>query len=350
MAKYVFLTNEAANKGYSTSVKALASMVSNPTIIDAMEMGFSTFDEDVTLVSAGRMGFDLLKKYGIGNPMILATDRYGYENLQDLHCSRLTLIAPQWVLDKYRIAGVVSKVVLLPADLPAAPDIKTMCDYAGDFAQGNNVTVCNTILGCFPSVYFFFGGRVADPTESDPDHWKENTVEQFLTTADLAMTKAAGRDIYVVFHGLRSCTCSDKSNDFGPQNAAIDVLRCRRIPKQTVLVLATTEQGPTFIIMDEMGEGHIKVNNANASGYYMALYVAANNNADVIFTGEQMNLISEARALGINWTKLIPVCSEDGWNLTVDANEMTHRYVRDMLRRGETPLTQAQAFASVING
>ena len=350
MSKYVFLTNEATNKGYSTSVKALASMVPNSTIIDAMDMGFGTFDEDITLVSAGRMGFDLLKKYGAGNPMVLATDRYGYENLQDLRCSRLTIIAPQWVLDKYRIAGVVSNVVLLPADLVAAPDVEVMRNYAADFAQNNITAVCNAILGCFPALYFFFGGRVADPTESAPYHWKENTVEQFLTMADFAMRKAAGRDIYVVFHGLRSRTRGDKSDDFGPQNAAIDVLRCRRIPNQTVLVLATTEQGPTFIIMDEMGEEHIEVNNDHACGYYMALFVAANGDVDVMFTGEQMNLVSEALALGIDWRHLVPVCSDDGWNLTVDANEMTHRYVRDMLRRGEIPLTQAQAFASIING
>lgn len=342
MRTYIFLTNEAANKGYTTSVKALAATVQNPAIIDAVDLDSANISKDAVLVSAGNMGYELLKKYGTGHEMVFATDRYGFEDLNALNASRLTVIAPSCELAKYAKQTVTATYV--KADLVACPTAKIMKEYAGHFISDNDPFVSNTIFEVKPSYYFFFGGRVSAPTADNPDNWKENSVEQFETMAQGIMEDAKGENLFFVFHGLRSRTRGNKTNDFAPQNAALDVMRRHRQKGQTVLVIATTEDGPAFIVMNDGEEKSVLINNANAGGYYMALWYAAQTSAFVGFTAEQMNLTNEAMTIGVDWKLLKPFGSTDGWNLTVEANEATHKEVFNLLEKGKTPMTQVEAF------
>ena len=346
--KYIFLTNEAANKGYSTSVKALAATEPTPVIIDAERLNGTVLPQGATLVSAGSMGFELLKRYGAEHPMVLATDRYGFENLAELRTDCLTLIAPQCELDKYRAAGVVDKAVLVAADLVAAPSMETMHGYACNFFAQNDLNPAMfEFEWCVPEFFFFFGGRVAAPTKKNPDFWKENTVDQFERTAELLMEDASGFDAMVVFHGFRSRTRADRSNDFAPQEAAIAKIGELRRRRQKVLILATCEEGPTLIAIDNEGERRYRIENPNAGAYYAAIEMAVRADAPMEFTAEQMNFTGEALTLGADWTNLIPVGSEEGWDLVVEANEQTHDNVFGLLEEGRKPLTQVEAFLSV---
>ncbi|MBR1647990.1 MAG: hypothetical protein IJ689_00130 [Alphaproteobacteria bacterium] len=342
MQNYIFLTNESANKGYSSSVKALAATVENPTIIDAADLGKTEFPKGAVLVSAGNMGFEMVKKYSSSHDVVLATDRYAYEDLDELGLG-VTLIAPKCEIEKYA-AATKKEVRFVAADLVASPKAEVMRGYAGHFISDNESSVTDIIFKVRPTYFFFFGGRVSAPTADNPDNWKENTVEQFASTAEGIMADAGGEDIFFVFHGLRSRTRGDKSNDFAPQNAAFDVMRRRRQAGQSVFVLVTTEIGSTFIVMNDEGEKMTSVNNANAGGYYFALWQAIQTDGFISFTAEQMNLTNEALTLGADWGLLRPVGQKDGWNLTVPANEATHENVFDLLEKGGKPLTQVEAF------
>lgn len=344
---YVFLTNEQSNKGYSSSVKAMADAVHNPMIIDAAELADTEIPSDAVLVSAGNMGFELLQNHGAGHRMILATDRYGFENLDVLDTPELTVIAPQCELDKYA-AGTKRSLRLVAADLVAAPSAQVLEEYACNFLRGNSDRVVETLFEAGPEYYFFFGGRVAAPTAENPNAWKENTVAQFEETAEKLMLDAHGRDVFCAFHGLRSRTRSDKSNDFAPQQAAIDKMSSMRGRFQSILVLAVTEDGPTLIVMNDAGTQAYPVNNTNAGGYYAAIFLAIKSDARMVFTAEQMNFVNEALTMGADWRSIRPFGTEDGWLLTVPANEATHDNVFAMLKKGHTPMTQAQAFRVLI--
>lgn len=344
---YVFLTNEQSNKGYSSSVKAMANAVHNPMIIDAAELADTEIPSDAVLVSAGNMGFELLQNRGAGHQMVLATDRYGFENLDALDTPELTVIAPQCELDKYA-AGTKRSLRLVAADLVAAPSAQVLKEYAYNFITGNDDRVTDALFELRPEYYFFFGGRVAAPTAENPDAWKENTVDQFEETAEKLMHEARGRNVFCAFHGLRSRTRSDKSNDFAPQQAAIDKMSSMRGELQSVLVLAVTEDGPTLIVMNDEGTQAYPVKNNNAGGYYAAISLAIKSDARMVFTAEQMNFVNEALTMGADWRRIRPFGTEDGWLLTVPANEATHDNVFAMLKKGHTPMTQAQAFRGLI--
>ena len=340
----IFLTNEAENKGYSASVRALAETVEIPIILDAQYIeNEKNLLKGMTLVSAGAMGFELFKRYGDGNPMILVTDRYGYECLNALDTTELTVIAPQDAIDKYVKDG--AKATFIAADLVAAPTKEKMLDYAEDFQNKNILMdVSYEIEWCNPQFFFFFGGRVAAPTRENPQNWKENTASQFEKTAQKLMKDADGLDTMVVFHGLRSRTRGDGSENFGPQNAAINVINEVRKPRQKVVIFAVTQYGPTVIAIDDDGMRSYQVENPNAGAYYAAMQMAVETGAVMEFTAEQMNFTNEALTMGADWRNLIPVGKEDGWKLTVDANEKTHQKVFGMLRDGLKPLTQVEAF------
>lgn len=344
---YVFLTNEQSNKGYSSSVKAMADTMLNPAVIDAAELANAEIPADAVLVSAGNMGFGLLQAYGAGHPMVLATDRYGYEELDALDTPELTVIAPRCELDKYA-AGTKRSLRLIAADLVAAPSASVLKDYAYKFIIGNDDRVVDALFEERPEYYFFFGGRVAAPTVENPDNWKENTVAQFEETAEKLMLEARGRNVFCAFHGLRSRTRSDKSNDFAPQQAAIDKMSRMRDELQSVLVLAVTEEGPTLIVMNDEGTQAYPVKNNNAGGYYAAIRQAIKADARMVFTAEQMNFVNEALTMGADWRRIRPFGTNDGWMLTVPANEATHDNVFAMLKEGKTPMTQVEAFRSLI--
>ncbi len=346
MEKFVFLTNENSNKGYSTTVKALAAVVTNPVILDAEYLGNVEIPADAIVVSAGNMGYDLFKTYGRGQEFILATDRYGCEELDVLNAAKITIIAPQCELDQYA-AATAREVSYVAADLVACPE-RIVLEERVNFFKENNPEVAAAIANAEPEAFFFFGGRVSAPTPENPDNWKENTVEQFEAIADELMNEAIGDNFYVIFHGFRSRTRGDKSNDFGPQNAAINMMSSRREEGQTVLVLATTEEGPTLIVLNDEGETRLPVKNDNACGYYAAIASAVKGNSDVAFTAEQMNFTNEFLTLGGDWRNVQPVGTDYGWKLTVPANEATHESVFNMLRKGKTPLTQVDAFKMLL--
>lgn len=343
---YVFLTNEQSNKGYSSSVKAMADSVHNPIIIDAAELSAAEIPAGATLVSAGNMGFELLRHYA-GYPVILATDRYGFENLDVLDTPELTVIAPQCELDKYA-AGTKRSLRLVAADLVAAPSVDVLRGFAYNFITGNDDRVVDALFETRPEYYFFFGGRVAAPTAENPNAWKENTVAQFEETAEKLMLDAHGRNVFCAFHGLRSRTRGDKSNDFAPQMAAIDKMSHMREEYQSVLVLAVTENGPTLIVMNDEGTQAYPVKNDNAGGYYAAIRQAVKTDARMVFTAEQMNFVNEALTMGADWRRIRPFGTKDGWMLTVPANEATHDNVFAGLKEGKTPMTQVQAFRELI--
>lgn len=343
---YVFVTNEQANKGYSSSVKAMADSVHNPMIVDAADFSAAELPAEATLVSAGNMGYELLL-HCAGHPMILATDRYGYEDLDALDTPELTVIAPQCELGRY--AAVTKRSLrLVAADLVAAPSADVLKGYAYNFITDNEDKVADALFEAHPEYFFFFGGRVAAPTAEDPNAWKENSVVQFEETAEKLMLDAHGRNVFCVFHGLRSRTRGDKSNDFAPQQAAIDKMSRMRNEFQSVLVLAVTEDGPTLIVMNDEGMQAYPVKNNNAGGYYAAIRLAVKTDARMVFTAEQMNFVNEALTLGAYWRRIRPFGTEDGWLLTVPANEATHDNVFAMLKRGETPMTQVQAFRNLV--
>lgn len=342
---YYFLTNEESNKGYSSSVRAMAACCPHDTVIDAKDI--KNLPKDAVLVSAGNMGYELLKKYGNGQEMILATDRYSGEDLDALNCHLLTIIAPQCELDKYK-AATRRHLVLVSADMVAAPTKSQMEEWCHDFIDNNTKEVFDSIFENRPEYYFFFGGRVADYTQ--PTGWKENTVEQFEDTAEHLMLEADGRNTFVVFHGLRSRTRGDKSNDFAPQNAAIAKLREMRADGQVVLVLGYMENGPSLLVIKDGEEVLYPINNANAGGYYLAIHMAVKSGGKMVFTAEQMNFMNEALTMGsiVNWRSIRPFGTADGWLLTVPSNEETHRNVYITLKEQGIPMTQVEAFRKVI--
>ena len=353
---YCYLTNGGSNKGYTTSVKALAATETNPTIIDAseLEQGKSIPEESI-LVSAGNMGFQLFKQYGAGHPMVLATDRYGFEDLSQLQTSKLVIIAPQSELKKYETENLPYEVIRLVADLTAAPAKEIMNDRSRVFFEQNmeqqvgRMAMAELYKGCDPRFFFFFGGRVFAPIEKEPNRWLENSVEQFKRTAETLMEHAKGRDTLVVFHGLRSRTKSNGSDDLAPQESAIAKMSELRVSGQTVVIIATTGLGPTLIALDRDGERRYPIWDKGAGAYYAAIEMAISVGAPMEYTAEQMGFFNEALTLGADWKNIMPIGSEFGWKLCLPANEETHEKVIKELSAGKTPLDQVQAFHFVRN-
>ncbi len=346
MNKFIFLTDFQSNRGYSEQVNAMAKTVNNSIVIDAVDLPDVQIPRDAIVVSAGHMGYRLYKEYCHGQALILATDRYSHEDLDALHIDDITIIAPQCELNKYTANNDVL-LSLVAADLVACPD-RSALEERVKFFHENNPDAAKAIAAAAPELFFFFGGRVSAPIASNPNRWLENSVELFELTAKSIMYAAGGDNLYVVFHGLRSRTRSDKSNDFAPQDAAIATMASMREAGQTVIVLATTANGSEIIVINDEGETRLSVKNDGACGYYAALSQAVASRAAIMFTSEQMNLTNEALTLGADWRNITPFGSEDGWELTVPANEETHESVFRLLSEGETPLTQVEAFRQLF--
>ena len=224
--KYFGIVNEKAYKGYSATVKSLLEKLPNKEIIDIGEVSveeaikkISDEKYTVNVVSAADMGinfFEELSKLGKKNiKYVLSSDKFYDVPLNNV--KSLTVVAPEEAIQKFQEKNPKASISGYNADLVASPTREDMEKRAHDFAFKNPLIddTVSSILDLGGKV-LFMGGRVSLPDGS----FKENTTKIFGEAG--RMFTQDGQNGVVVFHGLRSFTRGDKSNDFAPVEAFYD--------------------------------------------------------------------------------------------------------------------------------
>ncbi len=353
--KYIGVVNEKEYKGYSSTVKALLENVKNKEIIDigetSIEEAIKKISEEkylVNVVSAADMGIKFfnelgkLKKKNIS--YVLSSDKFYDIELKNLN--DLTVIAPEEAIEKYRVKNNKVSISGYNADLVASPTKEEMYKRANDFIAKNPV-VDDFVFSALDlgGKVFFMGGRVSLPDGS----FKENSTRVFSEAG--RMFAEDGRNGVVVFHGLRSFTKGDKSNDFAPVEAFYDSVKRNMKDSQNIILITKRldDDGNRISTLKTLRkfDGIIFSNNYDindsefgAADYYYLLTEAVRRKLDLTVTIEQMNFVPEALELGANREKLCPY----KWELRVPSNEATYQKVFD----GKNVRTQKQAFEDYV--
>ena len=349
--KYFGIVDEASFKGYSNTVKSLLEDVENKEILD-LSLGnveekilAEAMNTKVSVLAAADMGLKFFEKIAKNKEsekninFILSSDKFYDIDLKNV--KSLNIIAPEEAIKEYKEKNKNTIINGYDADLVASPKKEDMERRAEDFVKLNPIiSVISDILSVNAKA-FFMGGRVSLPDGS----FKENTEEIFAKAATDFVKD--GKNGVVVFHGLRSFTKGDKSNDFAPVNAFYNTVKNGMIDEQIIVMLTKeeTEDGKRKSIAKvfQKENGTVYVNDYNltdsqypAADYYFLLNEAVKRGLDLTATVEQMNFIPEALELGADKTKLKPY----NWELSVSSNHMTYQKLFD----GKDVKTQKQVF------
>ena len=373
--KYFGIICESLFKGYSNTVKSLLENVKDKEIIDIGEVDSAiavkkiieyqkNTNEHIEIVSAGDIGLRFWEEFSLtvdnkhGNyfEFNIATDRfydiddtYASKFLKNSSIKKINLFAPEEAVDEY-IKKYSDKGLSFPksyvSDLVASPSKKDMIERATNFAILNPITENISNILSKDAKVFFMGGRVSlsDGT------FKENTPEIFAK-AGTDFVKD-GKNGVVVFHGLRSFTKSDKSNDFAPIEAFYEAVKKDIKENQKIIMLTKdlTDDGKrkSVIKIWQKENGIIFINDYNlkeskygAADYYFLLTEAVKRGLDLTATVEQMNFIPEALELGADRNKFKPYM----WELSVPSNHAVYKKLAD----GKDVKTQKQQFEKFIN-
>ena len=354
---YLGIVDNAGYKGYSSTVKSLLAGVPCADIMDlsSKDAENRVFTEamasKITLVSAGDMGLRFFDKISKNKNVlknidfILSSDKFYDVKLENLE--NFTVIAPEDAVREYKQRYGDVKVKGLYADLVASPTKNKMLESAEEFKKENSLESSEiSIILSGNGKAFFVGGRVSLPDGS----FKENTEEIFAKAgADFVED---GKNGVVVFHGLRSFTKGDKTNDFAPVNAFYNAVKENLNENQIVAFLTKKldEKGNRVpylntVMKRENGiismERKMKDVKSPAAEYYFLLSEVVKRNLELKATIEQMNFIPEALELGADMKKFKPYI----WDLCVESNVDVYRKVLN----GRNLKTQKQVFDSISN-
>ena len=373
--KYFGIICESLFKGYSNTVKSLLENIKDKEIIDIGEVDSAiavkkiidhqkNTNEHVEIVSAGDLGlrfweeFSLTVDAKVSNyfEYNLATDKF--YDMDETYVSKfsdvsnlknINIYAPEETVNeyikKYSDKGFAFSKSYI-SDLVSSPSKENIEVRAKDFAMLNPVAaeLISTALSDDGKA-LFMGGRVSLPDGS----FKENTKEIFAKAgADFVKD---GKNGVVVFHGLRSFTKGDGSNDFAPVEAFYDSINSGLAENQTVVVLTkkATNDGKRKSLMKiwQKDNGIIFVNDYDlndsklpAVDYYFLLNEVVKNNLDLTATVEQMNFVPEALELGADRNKFKPY----KWELSVPSNHAVYQKIES----GKDVRTQKQAFNKFV--
>ncbi|MBQ8660296.1 MAG: hypothetical protein IJ473_01795 [Alphaproteobacteria bacterium] len=355
MVKYFGIIDEATFKGYSNTVKSLLEDVKDKEIIDlslenaeekVLEAGK---DGKISVVSAADMGIKFFEKIAENKDvakninLVLSSDKF--YDIEMKNIKNISLVMPEEAISQYKERNPDVKISSYPADLVASPSKKNMEERASDFARLNPITeiISNVLSG--DAKAFFMGGRVSLPDGS----FKENTKEIFAKAGSDFVKD--GKNGAIVFHGLRSFTKGDKSNDFEPVNAFYDALKSGMLNNQTIVMLTKEEvedgKRKSIAKIFQKENGIVFINDYNlqdstfpAADYYYLLNEVVKKGLDLTATVEQMNFIPEALELGADRTKFKPY----KWELSVPSNHAVYQKVFD----GKDVKTQKQAFDELV--
>lgn len=346
--KYFGIIDEASFKGYSNTVKSLLEDVENKEILD-LSLGdveekilAESMNTKVFVLAAADMGLRFFEKIAENKKninFVLSSDKFYDIDLKNV--KSLSVIAPEEAVKEYKEKNQSVAIDGYNADLVASPKKEDMEKRAEDFVKLNPIISMISDILSVNAKTFFMGGRVSLPDGS----FKENTEEIFAKAgADFVKD---GKNGVVVFHGLRSFTKGDKSNDFAPVNAFYNTVKNGMIDEQTIVMLTKeeTEDGKRKSIAKvfQKENGTVRIDDYNltdsqypAADYYFLLNEAVKRGLDLTATVEQMNFIPEALELGADRNKLEPY----KWELSVPSNHMTYQKLFD----GKDVKTQKQVF------
>lgn len=352
------------NLGYSNQAKALAHLLAenekakiNKTIdlknkttevavIELLNSLKSLKEEKeikkITLVSSGSFGLPFFntfakkleeEKLSITVEYQYTTDRYFKipEDLEDSSWIKNLYITCIDGIEEFKncFKDFKNKPITLKTDLVQV-DPENIQQQSKDFKTKNSV-VCKEIeeFEYLKNGIAFIGGRVQNSNGS----WTENESKVFANTARHLMNQ--GVRVFAT-HGLRSFTKSDKTNDFEAINAFYQAIfdelkegestyifaqegNDGEETRKPVLKKITKQTGKTI---DECSE------NINMTGnfYNYLLCLAGDQKLAIYPTIEQTTLPSEAVAVGVDPTKIIPLGREQGWSLFVESNYVAYKY------------------------
>ena len=354
--KYIGITDESSFKGYSNTVKSFLWEMDDAKVLDLSSEKFeekivsAVKEGNLTLLTSGNIAGEFFKKFvnkecdfSNVNFMFL-TDRFYDMNFPIF--KEISLIAPEDVSFQYKNVNPKHSIKSYVADLVTPPSKFEIDRQVVDFMGCNPFVsgMVSLILGGNGKA-FFVGGRVA----LEDGSFKENTEEIFAKAGKDFVRD--GRNGVVIFHGLRSFTKGDKTNDFAPVNAFYNAVRSSLQENQIVAFISKIldKKGnrlPYFFITMRDGKDVVTMNydmsvsKYPAGDYYFLLNEVVKRGLDLTATVEQMNFISEALELGADKEKLKPYL----WDLSVESNLDVYR----KLKRGDILKNQKQVFNNLM--
>ena len=366
--KYFAIVNDETNKGYTASVKSLMGEIKSDNIFDLSSVNQETLIEEIVksaqkekivLVGAADLALktfnsimnnEKVKSVKNNIDLVILSDRY--YNLDISNIKKATLIMPEDVINTYKKNSPDAEFTSYPADLVASPSKQEMQERSQDF-QNLNLVVAQKIDYMFAhgAVPFFVGGRVALPDGS----FKENTAEIFAKAAKTFVEN--NKKGVIVFHGLRSFTKGDKSNDFEPVQAFYDTIK-KYIKDGQEFVLLTKKLNPdnkrTSLYKGiskkdnkmKQTDFDLRESQLPAVDYYFMLDTAIKHkSSELMATIEQMNFIPEALELGASPRDLKPY----KWDLSISFNINAYDKLFEAFNKENKILqTQKQAFLKLV--
>ncbi|MDR1694880.1 MAG: hypothetical protein LBR70_06820 [Lactobacillaceae bacterium] len=375
--KYNIAVTSSKNLGYTNSAKALAGVHEQFIEFDAMiddetkqeshnkklaEALKTKLSEDnsskINLISAGKFGVDFyndviladdeLKNFYLNNRIefVWSSDRYYDVDLSGFS-NGMAIIMPESEIAKYKEQIGKLPIDTIGVDLVAAADGASMDASAEQFAE-SNIKAAEVISGFDYKVAEFLGGRVQLPDGG----WKENTLEVFAQEAKELLERAAGGNIVVGTHGLRTFTNGDKSNDFGAYNAFVETLVDGLAEGQKVMLITKDlrEDSRVSVLQTlSKADGEIVSDKYDledkGSSYNFLLRDAANKNAKARVTGEQMNFPTEFLSVGGDSRNIEPAM----WDLTVPSNVEAYEKIDKKTKAGEKLITAQDAYSEYVS-
>ena len=355
------ITNQTSNLGYSNSIKSLAEENKNGKVLnfDLGNFDKSVFEEELSKASKTSQTLlltsaafdtaflnDISKKFP-NTKIVLTSDKFYDNDLSNI--SKISLVMPEKAINKYKEKFPNTNITGYNAELVASPSKEDMENRANDFKKLNPTVAeeIETTLTNNKTNVFFVGGRVSLPDGG----FKENTPEIFTDIAKNIVK--SGNPTIVTFHGLRSFTKGDNSNDFAPYLAFEETIKNYLQPKQKVIILtkeakSNNQRKSVAKVFEKNQTSYFSINESKfgAAEYYFLLNEVVKNKFILRATVEQMNFIPEALTLGADVGKFIPCI----WDLHVQSNLDTYGSLfENYFKTGEPLLTQSQAFKKLLN-
>ena len=361
--KVYTVANDEKNKGYTTTVKALAGTIDGnydnttqhlkstkqgdsfedtelKTFVDNVSSSIAN-GEKVCILFAGGDGWNQRintiqsqfkgqkVKYAFNTERIDEGENFnGIENLD---------VITQETEEKVNsVIGTGKNITTHVVDIAAYADANKIQNDAQNFEQANTPQTINTIKEIIKDTpcLFYLGGRGSGFAGN-----KEFNTEAFKHFAQESLKELNGQGNLVVFtHGLRTFTDIDGNNMFEPVNNMYQYIQENLQEGQKAYIFSQNEKEGnkrTPILKEITKEG---INDIEIKGnpYNWSLIQAQQNGQSVYATQEQQNFPIEARKAGISGEKINGIA----WSLQAGIHQDLYKAIQGK----KDPITSEKTF------
>ena len=372
--KVYTIANDEKNKGYTTTVQALAEIADDnykketqhlkstedgkdfdsqqlTTFVDNISKSIDNGEEVCVLFAGGDGWNDRIttiqnKLKGKNVQYVLNTDRINDKDTFN-GIKNLDIITQDTEEKVNSILGTGENIKTHTVDIAACINYKNMQSSAEIFKKENTnkYAELEEIVKNTPCL-FYLGGR--------GEGFPKNTIQDFNTFADSAIkqlnelqdnsTRSPKNNLVIFTHGLRSFTHAEgNQNDFEPIETMYKHIQENLQEEQIAYIFSQnlTEDGKRTSVLKKITKNGIQDIEIKGNPYSWSLFQAKENGQYVSATEEQQNFPIEALLVGIEKNKINGI----KWNLQAD----NHHELYDNVLNKDNLKTSAEEFTTILS-